>query len=202
MWEEWLQQTRPVVPVIVINNLEDAVPMAQALVKGGVHLLEVTLRTGCAYDAIREISQNVPDAIVGVGTVTRPAELHTAVNNGAQFVISPGFTPSLLEAAKEWGGAYLPGVATPGEVMLAREAGFSRMKFFPAEAAGGIDMLKSIGAPLPDVSFCPTGGINARTSSDYLALSNVFAVGGSWLTPNNLIQNKDWSGITHIAETS
>ncbi|MAR00931.1 MAG: keto-deoxy-phosphogluconate aldolase [Oceanospirillaceae bacterium] len=202
MWETWLGQTRPVVPVIVINNLEDAVPMAQALVNGGIHLLEVTLRTGCAYDAIREISQNVPDAIVGVGTVTRPAELHTAVNNGAQFVISPGFTPSLLDAAKEWGGPYLPGVATPGEVMLAREAGFNRMKFFPAEAAGGIDMLKSIGAPLPDVSFCPTGGINARTSHDYLALSNVFAVGGSWLTPANLIQNKDWAGITHIAETS
>lgn len=202
MWEEWLQQTKPIVPVIVINHIEDAVPMAQALVKGGVHLLEITLRTGCAYDAIREISQNVPDAIVGVGTVTRPAELDTAVNHGAKFVISPGFTPSLLEAANAWGGAYLPGVATPGEVMLAREAGFSRMKFFPAEAAGGIDMLKSIGAPLPDVSFCPTGGINARTSSDYLALGNVFAVGGSWLTPNNLIQNKDWDGITHIAETS
>lgn len=199
MWDLWLERTKPLVPVLVINDLEDAVPMAQALVDGGVHLLEVTLRTACGLEAIREIRANVPEVIVGVGTVTSAAQLNDALKVGAEFVVSPGFTRNLLDAAREWGGPYLPGVATPSEVMQAAEAGFTRMKFFPAVAAGGRDMLRSIGAPLPDISFCPTGGISAETYGDYLELKNVFAVGGSWLTPDKLVSARNWQGITELA---
>ena len=132
MWDEWLTKSKPVMPVIVIDDIDTAVPMAQALVAGGVKLLEVTLRTPAALAAISEISRNVPEAIIGVGTVTSPDQLHSALNRGAQFAVSPGFTPNLLAAASEWGGPFLPGVATPSEVMQAREAGFTKMKFFPA----------------------------------------------------------------------
>ena len=173
MWDEWLTQSKPVMPVIVIDDIDTAVPMAQALVAGGVKLLEVTLRTPAALAAISEISRNVPEAIIGVGTVTSPDQLHAALNRGAQFAVSPGFTPNLLAAAAEWGGPFLPGVATPSEVMQAREAGFSRMKFFPAVPSGGRSMLKALGAPMPEVSFCPTGGISAETYRDFLALDNL-----------------------------
>ncbi len=200
MWDLWLQRTKPVVPVIVINDLDDAVPMAQALVDGGVHLLEVTLRTEHGLEAIRDIRANVPEAIVGVGTVTSTRQFHDALKVGAEFVVTPGFTASLLQCAQEWGGPFLPGVATTSEVMQVREAGFSRMKFFPAAAAGGRDMLRSIGGPLGDVSFCPTGGIGAETYGDYLELNNVFAVGGSWLTPEKLMSARNWQGIKDIAD--
>jgi 2-dehydro-3-deoxyphosphogluconate aldolase/(4S)-4-hydroxy-2-oxoglutarate aldolase len=202
MWDTWLEDAKPVMPVIVINDLADAVPLAQALVAGGVKLLEVTLRTECALEAIREIKANVPGAIVGVGTVVSPEQLSAALNQGAEFAVSPGFTRSLLDAAKEWGGPYLPGVATPSEVMQVREAGFKEMKFFPAVASGGRDMLRSIGAPLPDVRFCPTGGIGAETYHDFLELENVFTVGGSWLTPSKLISARNWQEITEISATT
>jgi len=199
MWNEWLEQAKPVMPVMVINNIEDAVPMAQALVEGGVRLLEITLRTPCALEAIAEIKKNVPGAIVGVGTVISPGQLNSAVKQGAEFAVSPGFTRDLLAAAAEWGGPFLPGVATPSEVLQVREAGFHHMKFFPAVPNGGRSMLKSIGAPIPDVSFCPTGGIGAETFHDFLALDNVFAVGGSWLTPDSAISARNWQAITDIA---
>jgi len=199
MWNEWLQDAKPVMPVIVIDDIDTAVPMAEALVAGGVKFLEVTLRTECALEAIGEISKNVPGAIVGVGTVTTPDQLNSALKQGAEFAVSPGFTRNLLEAAKEWGGAYLPGVATPSEVMQVREAGFRHMKFFPAVPSGGRSMLKAIGAPIPDVSFCPTGGISAETYRDFLALDNVFAVGGSWLTPSEAISARNWQAIKDLA---
>ena len=199
MWNEWLLNAKPVLPVIVIDEFEAAVPMAKALVAGGVKLLEVTLRTEHGLAAIAEISRNVPDAIVGVGTVTTPDQLHRAVEQGARFAVSPGFTADLLAAATEWGGAYLPGVATPSEVMQVREAGFLQMKFFPAVPSGGRAMLKAIAGPLPDVSFCPTGGISAETYRDFLALDNVFAVGGSWLTPAEAIADGNWSVIEALA---
>ncbi len=199
MWDEWLTKSKPVMPVIVIDDIDTAVPMAQALVAGGVTLLEVPLRTPAALAAISEISRNVPEAIIGVGTVTSPDQLHSALNRGAQFAVSPGFTPNLLAAASEWGGPFLPGVATPSEVMQAREAGFTKMKFFPAVPSGGRSMLKAIGAPMPEVSFCPTGGISAETYHDFLALDNVFAVGGSWLTPPDLMSARNWQAIKDLA---
>lgn len=199
MWTTWLKQAKPVMPVIVIDDIKHAVPLAQALVAGGVKFLEVTLRTPVALEAIGVISKEVPEAIIGVGTVTTSKQLHDALNQGAKFAVSPGFTPNLLDAAKEWGGAYLPGVATPSEVMRAREAGFQHMKFFPAVPSGGRSMLKAIGAPIPDVKFCPTGGIGAETFHDFLALENVFAVGGSWLTPMSAISAQNWQEITDLA---
>lgn len=202
MWDLWLDQAKPLVPVIVIDDLDTAVPMAEALTAGGVCLLEVTLRTPCALEAIQLIKESVPKAILGAGTVTSVQQFEQVVDAGVEFVVSPGFTPELLTAAAEWGGAYLPGVATPSEVMQVREAGFKYMKFFPAVPAGGVPMLKAIGAPLPDVQFCPTGGIDMESSHHYLALNNVFAVGGSWLTPKDLMAAKDWNAITSIAIAS
>ncbi|MAE21147.1 MAG: keto-deoxy-phosphogluconate aldolase [Pseudomonas sp.] len=199
-WDQWLTESKPVMPVIVVDRVDDAVPMARALVAGGVRLLEVTLRTECALEAIAAIKAEVPEAILGAGTVTRPEELHQVINSGAEFVVSPGFTRDLLAAAQEWGGAFLPGVATPSEVMQVRDAGFERMKFFPAVPNGGRSMLKAIGGPLPDISFCPTGGISAETYHDFLALENVFAVGGSWLTPADLMSARNWQAIKSLAD--
>lgn len=202
MWDLWLERAKPIVPVIVIDDLDTAVPLAEALTEGGICLLEVTLRTDAGLEAIKKIKDAVPKAIVGAGTVTTLKQFAHVVEAGAEFVVSPGMTDSLLDAAREWGGPYLPGVATPSEVMRARDAGFTHMKFFPAAAAGGIPMLNSIRGPLPDVKFCPTGGIDIDSSRHYLALDNVFAVGGSWLTPKKLIENRDWNAITGIAIAS
>lgn len=191
--------TSPVMPVMVINHLEHAVPLAQALVEGGLKVLEITLRTPVALEAIRRIKAEVPGAIVGAGTIINVQTLHSAIDAGAEFIVSPGVTDSLIDAALATGVPILPGVITPSEVMRLLEKGISSMKFFPAEAAGGIPMLKSIGGPLPQVTFCPTGGVNPKNAPEYLALSNVACVGGSWMAPVDLVDAGNWAEITRRA---
>lgn len=189
----------PVMPVIVLRRLEDAVPLARALVAGGVRVLEVTLRTPVALAAIRAIREQVPEAIVGAGTVTRPAEFDQAVAAGAVFVVSPGLTAGLAAAARGSSVPLLPGVMTPSEAMAARDAGFSRLKLFPAQQAGGIGMLKAMAGPLPDLRFCPTGGITPETAADYLRLPNVVCVGGSWIAPEAAVAGGDWRTVEKLA---
>lgn len=191
--------TSPVMPVMVINQLDQAVPLAKALVDGGLKVLEITLRTPVALDAIRKIKAEVPGAIVGAGTIINTETLQQAIDAGAEFIVSPGVTDSVIDAAIASGVPILPGVITPSEVMKLLEKGITAMKFFPAEAAGGIPMLKSIGAPLPQVTFCPTGGVNPKNAPDYLALSNVACVGGSWMAPADLVDAGDWAEITRRA---
>src|SRR5262245_41622119 len=189
----------PVIPVIVIDDLADAVPLAGALVAGGVRVLEVTLRTEAGIQAIEAIARNVPRAIVGVGTITQLDDAQRARDAGAQFGVSPGLTAALIEAALASGLPMLPGVMTPSDVIAARAAGFRELKLFPAAQAGGIGMLKALAGPFPDVTFCPTGGVSATTAPDFLALPNVACVGGSWLTPKDAIRAKDWNRITALA---
>ncbi len=191
--------TSPVMPVMVINHLEHAVPLAKALVEGGLKVLEITLRTPVALDAIRLIKAEVPDAIVGAGTIINVQTLHHAIAAGAEFIVSPGVTDNLLDAALETSVPLLPGVITPSEVMRLLDKGIHHMKFFPAEAAGGIPMLKSIAGPLPQVTFCPTGGVNPKNAPEYLALSNVACVGGSWMAPVDLVDAGNWTEITRRA---
>src|SRR5664279_4534058 len=190
----------PVMPVMVIQNLDDAVPLAKALVAGGIKVLEITLRTPVALDAIRLISQEVKDAIVGAGTITTPEQLKAAEEAGAVFAISPGLTPTLLTAAKAGNIALIPGISSLSELMLGMEYGLDHFKFFPAENAGGIPMLKAIAGPIPQVTFCPTGGISLANYNDYLKLSNVACVGGSWLAPADVVKNKDWAKVTELAQ--
>jgi 2-dehydro-3-deoxyphosphogluconate aldolase/(4S)-4-hydroxy-2-oxoglutarate aldolase len=190
----------PVMPVMVIQNLDDAVPLANALVAGGIKVLEITLRTPIALDAIRLISQEVKEAIVGAGTITTPEQLKAAEDAGAVFAISPGLTPSLVTAAKAGSIALIPGIASLSELMLGMEYGLDHFKFFPAEAAGGIPMLKSIAGPIPQVTFCPTGGISPENYNAYLKLSNVACVGGSWLVPADAVKSKNWSKVTELAK--
>lgn len=192
----------PVMPVMVIKNLEDAVPLAQALTEGGIKVLEITLRTPIALDAIKLISEQVKDAIVGVGTVTTPEQLQAAENAGAVFAISPGLTPTLLKAATNSNIALIPGISTISELMLGMEYGLNHFKFFPAAAAGGVNMLKGIAGPIPSVTFCPTGGISASNYNEYLSLPNVACVGGSWLAPDDAVAAKDWPRITELAKTA
>ena len=194
-----LMRVGPVIPVIVIDDLTKAVPLAAALVAGGVRVLEVTLRTPVALDAIRAIANAVEGAIVGVGTITRPDDFERAINAGARFGVSPGLTPSLVEAALASGLPLLPGVMTPSDAIAARAAGFTELKLFPAQQAGGIGMLKAMGGPFPDVTFCPTGGVTAASAPDFLALPNVGCVGGSWLTPKDAVASGDWRMITALA---
>lgn len=189
----------PVIPVIVIEELEDAVPLATALVEGGLDVLEVTLRTPVAIDAVREIKAALPDAIVGTGTVTNMATLQQSINVKADFVVSPGVTNSLLRAAVAEGVNLLPGAATPSEAMMLLDEGYSCQKFFPAEAAGGVNMLKAMAGPLPQITFCPTGGISLKNAVNYLALSNVACVGGTWMLDKQLISQKNWASITKLA---
>lgn len=191
--------TSPVMPVLVIERIEDAVPMAKALVAGGLKVLEITLRTKIALDAIRAIAAEVDGAIVGAGTVTNVQELKAVEEAGATFAISPGATPSLLAAGIISPIAYLPAISTVSEMMLGIEAGYSAFKFFPAESCGGVAALKSIAGPFPDVRFCPTGGVSPRNAADYLSLPNVCCVGGSWIVPAELVEKKDWAGITRLA---
>ncbi len=191
--------TSPVMPVMVINKLENAVPLAHALVDGGLKVLEITLRTPVALDAIRRIKAEVPGAIVGAGTIINTQTLHNAIDAGAEFIVSPGVTDSLIDAALATGVPIIPGVITPSEVMRLLDKGISSMKFFPAEAAGGIPMLKSIAGPLPQVTFCPTGGVNPKNAPEYLALSNVACVGGSWMAPADLVDAGNWAEITRRA---
>lgn len=193
-------KTGPVVPVIVINDLDHAVPLAKALLAGGVKVLEVTLRTPIAIEAIRMIAEEVPQAVVGAGTVATEADLQAVNDAGGVFAISPGLTPRLLSAANNGSIALIPGISSASELMLGMEYGLTEFKFFPAEAAGGINMLKSIGGPFPQVNFCPTGGISAANYKEYLSLKNVACVGGSWLAPVDAIEQGDWQKITNLAQ--
>jgi 2-dehydro-3-deoxyphosphogluconate aldolase/(4S)-4-hydroxy-2-oxoglutarate aldolase len=190
----------PVIPVIVIQRVEDAVPLAQALVDGGVRVLEVTLRTPVALAAMEAIAKAVPGAVVGAGTVRSVADAHAALKAGCRFAVSPGYTPEVGRACREIGLPLLPGVATASEVMMAQADGYSFLKFFPATAAGGIPMLKALAGPFPDVAFCPTGGITPETAPQFLALPNVKVCGGSWLTPQDAVDARDWARIRRLAE--
>jgi 2-dehydro-3-deoxyphosphogluconate aldolase/(4S)-4-hydroxy-2-oxoglutarate aldolase len=196
-----IMRTSAVIPVIAIDEPEHAVPLARALVAGGIRVLEVTLRTKHGLAAIKAMSE-VEGAIVGVGTLTHPDEFAAARDAGAVFGVSPGLTAALIAAAKSSGLPLLPGVMTPSEVMAAREQGFRQLKLFPAVPAGGIGMLNAINGPLPDVMFCPTGGISQETASQFLALKNVACVGGSWLTPKDAIAAGDWGRITDLAKAA
>lgn len=195
-----IMSTSPVIPVIVIDDISQACPLAEALVAGGLKVLEVTLRTDCALEAMELIAKNIPDAIVGAGTVTTPQQVSDVVNAGAQFMVSPGSTDALIDAALESPIEILPGVATASEAMRLRERGITRLKFFPAEAAGGAPMLKSLAGPLSDLIFCPTGGITPALAPEYLKLPNVACVGGSWMVPKNLVNAGDWDAITKLAK--
>jgi len=189
----------PVIPVLVIHDVAVARPLAEALVAGGLPALEVTLRTACALDVIREMAQ-VEGGVVGAGTLLTPADVDAAVKAGAKFGVSPGATDTILQACEDADLPLLPGAATSSEVMRLMERGYTTQKFFPAEANGGAPALKAIGAPLPQVKFCPTGGITAASAPTYLALSNTLCVGGSWVAPQNLIDAKDWAAITELAK--
>ncbi len=195
-------QISPIVPVVVIEDAKDAVPLAQSLVEGGIHIIEVTLRSSYALEAIELIAKNVPKMRVGAGTILNPTQLEQAQNRGAEFLISPGLTIKLLEYAKKKDMPLIPGVSSSSEVMQALELGYSALKFFPAEYCGGVKLLNAFNGPFKGVKFCPTGGISADNMHSYLNLENVLCVGGSWLTPKNLIQNKEWDKITEICKRS
>ncbi|GAA9108738.1 bifunctional 4-hydroxy-2-oxoglutarate aldolase/2-dehydro-3-deoxy-phosphogluconate aldolase [Helicobacter pylori] len=193
-------QISPIVPVVVIENIKDAVPLAQSLVEGGIHIIEVTLRSSCALEAIELIAKNVPKMRVGVGTILNPTQLEQAQNRGAEFLISPGLTIKLLEYAKKKDMPLIPGVSSSSEVMQALELGYNALKFFPAEYCGGVKLLNAFNGPFKGVKFCPTGGVSIDNMHSYLNLENVLCVGGSWLTPKNLIQNKEWDKITETCK--
>ncbi|GAA9522576.1 bifunctional 4-hydroxy-2-oxoglutarate aldolase/2-dehydro-3-deoxy-phosphogluconate aldolase [Helicobacter pylori] len=193
-------QISPIVPVVVIENIKDAVPLAQSLIEGGIPIIEVTLRSSCALEAIELIAKNVPKMRVGAGTILNLTQLEQAQNRGAEFLISPGLTIKLLEHAKKKDMPLIPGVSSSSEVMQALELGYSALKFFPAEYCGGVKLLNAFNGPFKGVKFCPTGGISADNMRSYLNLENVLCVGGSWLTPKNLIQNKEWDKITEICK--
>ncbi|MFI1176547.1 bifunctional 4-hydroxy-2-oxoglutarate aldolase/2-dehydro-3-deoxy-phosphogluconate aldolase [Streptomyces melanogenes] len=189
----------PVVPVVVLDDAADAVPLARALVAGGLPAIEVTLRTPAALDAIRAIADGVPEAVVGAGTVVSAAGVADAVAAGARFLVSPGWTGGLLDAMTASGVPFLPGVATASEVVALLERGIREMKFFPAEAAGGTAYLKSLAGPLPAARFCPTGGISLASAPEYLALPNVGCVGGTWMLPPDAVAAKDWRRVEALA---
>jgi len=190
----------PVVPVLTIDDATKAVPLAQALLAGGLAAIEITLRTGAAIEAIRLIAQNVPGAIVGVGTVTKPADIEAAVKAGAKYLVSPGTPAELGRALAQVKVPSIPGCATASEAMALADLGFKTLKFFPAESSGGIGWLKSIAGPLPDLRFCPTGGIDGKNAAAYLALRNVVAVGGSWPAPAAAVTAGDYARITTLAK--
>ena len=189
----------PVVPVLTIERLEDAVPLARSLVKGGLRVLEITLRTDTALEALGAIAAQVPDAVVGAGTVLDARQLDQVRQKGARFAVSPGCTPALAQAAKASGLPFLPGVQTVSEAMELSEQGFRLLKFFPADMAGGIGWLKAVAAPLAGLRFCPTGGVSAETAASYLALPNVACVGGSWVAPRDAVAAGDWPRIERLA---
>jgi 2-dehydro-3-deoxyphosphogluconate aldolase/(4S)-4-hydroxy-2-oxoglutarate aldolase len=194
-----VMQDAPVIPVIVLNDVAHAVPMARALVAGGIRMLEVTLRTSQALACIEAIAKEVPEAIVGAGTVRNASDAKAAANAGAKFAVSPGYTPSVGQACRDVGVSLLPGVATGSEIMMAQEDGYTELKFFPAMQAGGPAMLKAWGGPFFDVRFCPTGGVTAQNASEFLSLSNVACVGGSWLVPVEALAKGDWARIEMLA---
>jgi 2-dehydro-3-deoxyphosphogluconate aldolase/(4S)-4-hydroxy-2-oxoglutarate aldolase len=191
--------TARVVPVIVLTDPAHAVPLAHALLEGGIDVMEITLRSGAALASIEAVAKAVPQMHLGAGTVTRVDEVQRVIDAGAAFALSPGCTDALVAAVKAARLPFIPGVMTPGEVMLRREQGFSLMKLFPAQQAGGMGMLKALGAPLPDVQFCPTGGVSPDNLPDFLKLPNVAMAGGSWLTPADALASGDWARITRLA---
>jgi len=190
---------QPVVPVLVIRDLAHAVPLARALVAGGLKAIEITLRTPVALEAIRAVADAVDGAVPGAGTVLNARQFHQAVEAGSQFIVSPGTTQELLDVARKSPVPMLPGAATPSEVMALREEGYEVLKFFPAEQAGGAAYLKSLSSPLAGTLFCPTGGITPDNARDYLSLPNVVCVGGSWVAPTAMVEAGDWDGITRLA---
>lgn len=192
-------QPPPVIPVLVIEDATLAVPLAQALVAGGLTTLEITLRSGVALEAIRRIASEVPAAVVGAGTVLNPAQFAASQVAGAQFIVSPGSTDSLYAAAKDTGLPFLPGTATASDVMHALDRGFAYAKFFPAESSGGVAALKSLSGPFPQMRFCPTGGLTEQNLHSYTSLPNVFTAGGSWMVPKNKVAAGDWAGIEALA---
>ena len=194
-----VMQDAPVIPVIVLNDIAHAVPMARALVAGGIRMLEVTLRTPQALACIEAIAREVPEAIVGAGTVRTKADAQAAAMAGARFAVSPGYTAAVGQACRDAGLALLPGVATGSEIMMAQEDGCTELKFFPAMQAGGPAMLKAWSGPFFDVKFCPTGGVTLQNAPDFLALPNVVCVGGSWLVPADALEKGDWARITQLA---
>jgi 2-dehydro-3-deoxyphosphogluconate aldolase/(4S)-4-hydroxy-2-oxoglutarate aldolase len=194
-----LMRLSPVIPVLTVTKLEHAGPLAQALVRGGIRVLEVTLRTACALDAITEMRELAPGAIVGAGTLTRAEDFAAVQRAGAQFAVTPGLTPDLMFGAGETRLPLLPGVMTPTELIAARAAGFRACKLFPAQQAGGVGMLKALAGPFPDVVFCPTGGITRANAAEFLAQPNVLCVGGSWLAPRELVEAGNWGAIEELA---
>ena len=192
-------QLSPVIPVVTIDDPQHAVPVARALADGGVGIIELTLRTDSALTSLKLIASEVPEICVGAGTILTPGQADAAAEAGAAFLVSPGVTPGLLQHMLGLGIPLLPGVATVGEVMMVLEHGLKAMKFFPAGPAGGPDYLAAIGAPVPQVQFCPTGGISVATAPDYLKLPNVTCVGGSWLTPRTAVEANDWDKISALA---
>jgi len=192
----------PVVPVLIVDDVAHAAPLARALVSGGLTALEITLRTPAALDAIRAMTDAAPDAVVGAGTLRTPADVKNAVAAGARFGVSPGYSAAVMDAADDAGLPMLPGVATPSEAMAAAERGLKILKFFPAEANGGAPVLKAWASPLADLDFCPTGGIGPANAPDYLALPNVLCVGGSWVAPGDLVRAGDWDGIASLARSA
>ena len=192
----------PVIPVMVIGNLADAVPLARALSSGGLRVLEITLRTPCALDCIHAIAAEVPEALVGAGTVMDDAQMKAVADAGAKFAVSPGATPALLEAARAHGVPWLPGAVTASEVMTLAGAGLSFLKFFPAVPAGGAAYLSSLASVFPDVKFCPTGGIGKQNAAEFLKLANVICIGGSWVAPPALVKAGDWQAITELARAA
>ena len=199
MIAEDLFDLAPVIPVVVLDDEEAAVPLARALVEGGLPVIEVTLRTPSALAAITRIAADVPDAVVGAGTVVRPEDAERSAAAGARFLVSPGCTSRLQAAMVATGLPFLPGVATASEAIALLEGGITAMKVFPAEAAGGAAYLKALGGPLPQIRFCPTGGVGLRNAADYLALGNVGCVGGSWLTPADAVRDGDWDRVRKLA---
>jgi 2-dehydro-3-deoxyphosphogluconate aldolase / (4S)-4-hydroxy-2-oxoglutarate aldolase len=195
-----VMQDAPVIPVIVLNDVAHAVPMARALVAGGVRMLEVTLRTPQALACMEAIARDVPEAVVGAGTVRSKADAQAAANAGARFAVSPGYTSAVGQACRDLGLSLLPGVATGSEIMMAQEDGFTQLKFFPAMQAGGPAMLKAWSGPFFDVKFCPTGGVTLQNASEFLALPNVICVGGSWIVPADAMVKGEWDKITQLAK--
>jgi 2-dehydro-3-deoxyphosphogluconate aldolase / (4S)-4-hydroxy-2-oxoglutarate aldolase len=194
-----IMRLSPVIPVLTITQLEHAAPLAQALVRGGLRVLELTLRTSCALEAIAIMRAAAPDAVVGAGTLTRPEDFAAAQRAGAQFAVTPGLTQPLIAAAATVDFPLLPGIMTPAELIGARAAGYTACKLFPAQQAGGVGMLKALAGPFPDAVFCPTGGITRQNAMDFLSLSNVLCVGGSWFAPPEMLQSKNWSAIESLA---
>jgi len=200
MTSEEIFSQGPVVPVLVIKDVAHAVPLAKALIAGGIRVLEVTLRTDAALEVIAKIAKEVPEAIIGAGTVTNREQLQQVIDAGAKFAISPGLTSDLLKAGNEGSIALIPGISSISELMTAVDHGYTHLKFFPAEASGGVKALKAIAGPFPDIKFCPTGGISPSNYNDYLALPSVRCAGGSWLAPEEAMLNGEWDKITELAK--